>query len=154
LKHPFHRKLAKLESCEVPVDAEALYEATVFAADNNALEVRSLARSGASEIPWVKRAREAFFRQTVFIERGIWDRNLFDGDMTTGFWPSRKYRKDQRVKGGCFRLDLGEIIDADRIVLRVPDEYSLQPLLNDEGNYVDVSTDLHTWERLTYLAGI
>jgi hypothetical protein len=153
LKHPFHRKLAKLESCEIPVDAEALYEATVFAADNNALEVRSLVRSGASDIPRVKKAREAFFGQTVFIERGIWDRNLFDGDMATGFWPSRKYRKDQRVKGGCFRLDLGEVIDADRIVLHVPDEYSLQPLLNDEGNYVDVSTDLRTWDRLTYLAG-
>jgi hypothetical protein len=153
LKYPFHRKLANLEPCDIPVDAEALYEATVFAADNNALEVRSLVRSGASGIPRVKKAREAFFRQAVFIERGIWDRNLFDGDMTTGFWPSRKYRKDQRVKGGCFRLDLGGVTDADRIVLHVPDEYSLQPLLNDEGNYVDVSTDLHTWERLTYLAG-
>lgn len=150
---PFHRKLAELDVCPVPEDAEALYEATVFAADNNALEVRSLLRSGVSGISQVKRAREAFFGQDVFRERGIWDRNLFDGDMDTGFWPSRKYSVDQRVEGGCFRLDLGKITEVDRIVLHVPDEYSLQPLLNDEGNYVEVSTDLMNWERLTYLAG-
>jgi hypothetical protein len=153
LKHRFHRKLAELEECEIPGYAEALYEATVFAGDNNALEVRSLLHSGPSRIPQVKKAREAFFHQAVFVERGIWDRNLFDGDMATGFWPSRKYNIDQRVEGGCFRLDLGEVTNVDHIVLRVPDEYSLQPLLNDEGNYVDVSTDLRTWERLTYLAG-
>jgi hypothetical protein len=105
-----------------------------------------LVRSGPSRIPRVKKAREAFFRQAVFVERGIRDRNLFDGDMATGFWPSRKYGSDRRVEGGCFRLDLGEVTDVHRIVLRVPDEYSLQPLLNDEGNYVEVSTDLRTWE--------
>jgi hypothetical protein len=153
LKYPCHRELAELKPCEIPGDAEILYEATVFAGDNNALEVRSLFRSGPTRIPQVKKAREAFFRQAVFVERGIWDRNLFDGDMNTGFWPSRKYRIDQRVKGGCFRLDLGKVIDVDEIVLRVPDEYSLQPLLKGEGNYVDVSADLRTWERLTYLAG-
>lgn len=153
LTRSFHRNLGVLEVCEVPGDAEALYEATVFAADNNALEVRSLFRSGPSKMLPVKKAREAFLGQAVFRERGIWDRNLFDGDMATGFWPSRKYGKDQRVEGGCFRLDLGKVTDVDRIVLRVPDEYSLQPLLNDEGNYVEVSVDLIHWERLTYLAG-
>lgn len=58
-----------------------------------------------------------------------------------------------RVEGGCFRLDFGEIIDIDRLVLHVPDEYSLQPILRDEGNYAEVSTDLKTWDRLTFLAG-
>lgn len=153
LQHPYHRRLAVLAPCEIPPDAEALYEATVFAADNNALEVRSLFRSGPSHIPPVQDARRAFFRQPTFIARGIWDRNLFDGDMSTGFWPSRKYRIDQRIKDGCFRLDLGEVTDVDRILLRVPDEYSLQPLLKDEGNHVEVSADLRSWERLTYLAG-
>lgn len=153
LKHPFHRKLAGLKPCEIPQDSEALYEATVFAADNNALEVRSLFRSGPSRIPRVEKARQAFFEQTVFLERGIWDRNLFDGDINTGFWPSRKYRLDQRIKDGCFRLDLGKITDVKKIVIKIPDEYSLQPLLNDEGNYVDVSTNLKTWKRITYLAG-
>lgn len=149
----FHRRLAEAAVIPVPVEAEALYEATVFAADNNALEVRSLLRSKPTVIDRVRAARKAFFEQTVFKERGIWDRNLFDGDMSTGFWPSRKYRRDQRVEGGCFRLDLGAVSDIDRIVLHVPDEYSLQPLLNDEGNHVEVSADLINWEQLTYLAG-
>ena len=34
-----------------------------------------------------------------------------------------------------------------------PDEYSLQPLLKDEGNYVEISSDLLAWKTLTYLAG-
>lgn len=152
LAKPYHRKLAVMKHCTMPADANALYEATVFAADSNALEVRTLERSGPSTLEPVTRARDAFFSQRVFTERGIWDRNLFDGNMKTGFWPSRKYRVDQRVKGGCFRLDLGEVTDADKIIIHVPDEYSLQPLLHGEGNHVDVSTDLVDWRRLTYLA--
>ncbi len=150
---PAHRKLADLEPCEIPDDAEALYEATVFAADNNALELRSLERSGPTRIPQVRAARTAFFNQSVFRERGISDRNLFDGDPETGFWPSRKYNVDQRIKGGCFRLDLGKVTDIDQMILRVPDEYSLQPLLREEGNFVEVSRDLRRWDQLTYLAG-
>jgi len=152
LQHAYHAKLADLQTCEIPSDAQALYEATAYAADNNALEVRSFFRSGPTGIPQVQRAREALFDQSVFIERGIWDQNLFDGDLKTGFWPSRRYGIDQRIQGGCLRLDLGAVIDVDRIVMHVPDEYSLQPLRLDEGNFVDVSTDLISWERLTFLA--
>jgi hypothetical protein len=153
LRQAYHRKLAELQPCNVPDDVQSLYEATVFAADNNALEVRSLERSGPTQVLQVKNARDAFFSQAVFRDRGIWDQNLFDGDPATGFWPSRKYRVDQRVKGGCLRLDLGEVTDIDTLVLHVPDEYSLQPLLNGEGNFVEVSQDLKNWEQLTYLAG-
>ena len=153
LRRPYHRGLAILEPCEIPPDAEALYEATVFVADNNALELRSLERSGPARIPQVRAARDAFFNQAVFTERGISDRNLFDGDPETGFWPSRKYNIDQRIRGGCFRLDLGKVTDIDQLILRVPDEYSLQPLLREEGNFVEVSRDLRRWDRLTYLAG-
>ena len=148
-----HRWLADMQVCPVPEDAEALYEATVFEADNNALEVRSLQRSGPSRIPQVKAARDAFFQQPVLRARGIWDRNLFDGDFATGFWPSRKYNIDQRFKGGCLRLDLGRVTDIDQLILHVPDEYSLQPLLREEGNWVEVSPDLKSWKRLTFLAG-
>ena len=153
LVSPFHRRLSVMQPCDIPEDASALYEATAFAADNNALEVRSLERSGPSRIPQVQGARDALFQQPVFIERGIWDRNLFDDDPATGFWPSRKYNIDQRVKGGCFRLDLGRVTDVDRIILQVPDEYSLQPLLIDEGNFVEVSRDLRLWDQVTFLAG-
>ena len=71
-------------------------------------------RSGGTVIPQVEAAREAFFSQDVFRHRGIWDRNLFDGDSATGFWPSRKYGIDQRVRGGCFRLDLGVVVEGVR----------------------------------------
>jgi len=153
LKHTPHRKLADLKEVSTPKDTEALYEATCFAADNNALEIRSLKRSGATNIPQVQKAREAFFNQPVFVERGIWDKNLFDGDLKTGFWPTRKYNIDQKIEGGCFRLDLGEITDLDQLIIKVPDEFSLQPLLRDEGNYAEVSSDLKNWKTITYYAG-
>jgi hypothetical protein len=150
--------LRKISYCEVldtleSIDWQALYEATVFSADNNALEVRSIQRSGWSEIPEVKAAQDAFFNQQTFMGRGIWDKNIFDGSMETAFWPSKKYNRDQKVYGGCFRLDLGEITDIDKLVIKVGDIFSLQPLLEGEGNYVEVSTDLKNWETLTYLAG-
>ena len=153
LKQDFHRKLADLSQIEIPEDANSLYEATCFAADNNALEVRSLQRSGASKIPQVQKARDAFFNQSVFVDRGVWDKNLFDGNRNTGFWPSKKYNIDQKVEGGCFRLDLGEITDLDQLIIRVPDDFSLQPLLRDEGNYAEVSADLKNWKTITYYAG-
>jgi hypothetical protein len=153
LTKPVNRHIAIMDTTAIPNDTEALYEATVFAADNNALEVRSLYRSGPTEIKEVKDARDAFFNQTTFTRRGIWDRNLFDGDPETSFFPSRKYKKDKRVDGGCFRLDLGQVISVDSIILITPDEYSLQPLLKDEGNYVEISADLVSWKTLTYLAG-
>lgn len=153
MERPFHRKLGTLSPVPIPSFVEALYEATVFAADNNALEVRSLQRSGPSETPVVKAARRAFFDQRVFVERGIWDRNLFDGDLETGYFPSRKYGIDQRVQRGCFRLDLGEVVELDSIEITVPDSYSLQPLLEDEAYFLDFSTDLVRWSRTTFLAG-
>jgi hypothetical protein len=153
LSSPAYRKIADLTEIEIPDDAKALYEATIFSADNNALEVRSLFRSGKTNIPAVKNARNAFFNQKTFVNRGVWDKNLFDSDMKTGFWPSTKYDIDMRIKGGTFRLDLGEITNVDEIVMYVPDYFSLHPLLPEEGNYVEISTDLKTWETLTYLAG-
>ena len=50
LKQPWHRKLADLKSTDLPEDWASPYEATCFAADNNALEVRSLERSGPTKI--------------------------------------------------------------------------------------------------------
>ncbi|MBJ6367786.1 hypothetical protein [Snuella sedimenti] len=154
LKLDPNRKLAGFNEISIPEDAEALYEATLFAADNNALEVRSLYRSGNTSIPEVRKARDAFFEQSAFVDRGIWDKNLFDGDMATGFWPSKKYDIDLRIKKGALRLDLGEVVDVDEIIVYVPDYFSLHPLLREEGNYVEVSTDLKRWETITYLADL
>lgn len=149
---PVDRHLARMQRVEIPDDVEALYEATAFAADNNALEVRSLERSGATAIPQVEAARSAFLAQETFRNRGVWDRNLFDGDTATGFWASRKYGVDQRVRGGCFRLDLGEVLEDGTIYLSAPDDYALQPILMDEANWVELSTDLRSWRRVRYMA--
>jgi hypothetical protein len=150
---PPHRKLADLSLVEIPEKVSSLYEATVYSADNNALEVRSLLRSGPTSIPEVQAARNELFEQECFVDRGIWDKNLFDGNKNTGFWPSRKYDIDQRVKGGCLRLDLGDVTSLDEIIIYVPDEYSLEPLLREEGNYVEVSVDLINWKTITYMTG-
>lgn len=63
LHQPWHRKHTTLSPAALPSDAESLYESTCYAADNNALEARSLIRSGATKIPAVKAARDAFFQQ-------------------------------------------------------------------------------------------
>jgi len=149
IKNKIHRKLEGFSCIAIPGDAEALYEATVYSAGNNALEVRSLERSGETSVPQVKAARDAFFNQRTFVERGVWDRNLFDGDLSTGFWPTTRYN----VENKCFRLDLGAVQHVDQLLITVPDIFSLLPLKPDEGNHVEISTDLENWEQLTYLAG-
>jgi hypothetical protein len=148
LKNKTHRNLGGFSEIPIPEDAQALYEATVFAADNNALEVRSLHRSGETSIPEVKAARDAFFNQKSFVDLGVWDRNLFDDDLTTGFWPTKRYKTDK----GNLRLDLGEIQQVDELLITVPDVFSLLPVKPGEGSIVEISTDLKSWESLTYLA--
>jgi hypothetical protein len=135
LREPWHRHLADLEPCSVPADGEALYEATCFAADNNALEVRSLQRSGPTRIPQVERARKALFECPEFLEKGIWDRNLFDGR------PNRAFRA--RKAGGLFRLDFGEPVKLDRVVL------GLMPGASGVSGYqAEASADLTNWTTL------
>jgi hypothetical protein len=150
LKNKFHRKLGSFVETDIPGDAESLYEATVYSADNNALEVRSLLRSGETKIQEVKAARDAFFNQKAFVERGVWDKNLFDGDPSTGFWQTRRYQTER----GCLRLDLGTVQNVDELTITVPDMFSLLPLLPDEGNYVEISTDLKNWEQLTFMTDL
>ena len=59
-KEFIHYKVAEFKECPVPDDISSYYYATCFAADNNALEVRSLLRSGATQVPQVQAARDAF----------------------------------------------------------------------------------------------
>lgn len=144
LKKAWHRKIADLETCAVPEDAEALYEATCFAADNNALEVRSIQRSGPSNIPCVQKARQVFFEKPMFINRAIWDKNLFDGDLNTFFIA--------RYEDAALRIDFGEVIDIDKIVIKIQD---IQARNNnremnsfDEDNKIEISKDLKTWKKI------
>lgn len=146
LKQSWHRKVADLEEAEVPADALALYEATVFSADNNALEVRSLHRSGETKFKAVKEARDAFFTQKTFVDRGVCDKYMFDGDKETSFYVSRRRHKEMRIHEGCLRVDFGKDINADKLVLNYGDVYALQPLEIEEGIYAYFSNDLQNWE--------
>ena len=152
-KENYHRKLADMQECAVPKDISSVYYATCFAADNNALEVRSLQRSGATNIPQVQEARDAFFNQKEFIEREIWDKNLFDGDLSTAFSINLRWGDKRNSGESSFCLDLGEVIDLDEIRLQSFDEYSISPLKSYEGVKAYVSKDLSNWQELTFVAG-
>ncbi len=136
LTKPWHRKLADLTKGDVLTDAEALYEATVFAADNNALEIRSKFRSGETNIPEVKKAREEFFNQELLVERGVWDKYLFDGDLDTFF-----RLRTRSTHGGALRIDLGKETKIDKIVLRRVEDNLSSP-------FVEVSSDLKNWTKV------
>jgi hypothetical protein len=112
-KQPWHRKLGDLRSAEVPADAEALYEATCFAGTNNALEYRSLERSGPTKIKQVQAARDMFFGQQLLRERGCLDRFMFDGDEQTHFGGSRP----KAIRDGALRLDFGNRIELKNLVI-------------------------------------
>jgi len=149
LTQDWHRKLGDLTPCDLPEDAEALYEATCFAADSNALEVRCLDRAGPSRIPQVHWARHAFFTQPMFTNRGIRDRNLFDGDIETFFIARRE--------GGALRVDFGEPLALDEIVIRIRDreEHDLNPALHTfaDDSLAEVSADLKSWKPVGSWSG-
>lgn len=156
---PLNRRLGMLTPIPLPVDAQALYESTVYAADNNALEVRSVMRSGETQHVAVKAARDAFFNQPVFVERGLWDTNLFDGDRQTAFYKMRRWEydwnpsPDPAVANGAFRLDLGGVQPIDSFVLYSEKGIHLQPLKQAEGVFAEVSNDLLNWTQVSFLAG-
>ncbi len=152
LTENYHRKLGDLTPCAVPADAEALYEATCFAANNNALEVRALQRSGPSRMPQVVKAREAFLKQTLFVDRGLWDKNLFDGDDETAFYVARRVGMAP-LQGGSLRIDLGETINLDKLIVRPGSEHALQPFKYDETIWAYVSSDLKSWASMPLVAG-
>lgn len=150
LSMPTHRRLGDMVPIDVPADAEALYESTCFAADNNALELRELDRSGPTAIPQVQAARDAFFDQSVFRRRNLSDRSLFDDNPHTGFGVNRRWIRELRVRRNAFRLDLGAPTFIDHLRLIVGDDYRLQPLHIEEGIWGSVSADLHDWRRVPF----
>lgn len=107
-------KLGVLKAAPVPANAEALYEAAVFAADNNSLEVRSLQRSGDTDVKAIAEARRHHFEQDTFVYRGIWDKFMFDGKPETFFMAS-VVEGDQRISGGMLRVDTAKVIEGDTV---------------------------------------
>jgi len=152
LKQDFHRKLADLSPCDVPEDAEALYEATIFSTDNNALEVREMKRSGETAISEVKAARDAFLNQPLFTDRGLWDYYMFDGDPETSFYVSRRRQKTDLINGGSLRVDFGKSVTMDELRVEVGSEFALQPWKTEEAVFVEVSDNLSDWQQIRILA--
>jgi len=152
LTEPYHRKIADLNPCDVPVDAEALYEATIFSTDNNALEIRELDRSGESLVPEVKAARDEFLNQPLFADRGVWDYYMFDGDPGTSFYVSRRRHKADLLNGGSLRLDFGKALAMDELIIEVGSEHAMQPWKTEEAVFLEVSEDLGEWREIRILA--
>lgn len=151
LTEKYHRKLGDLTQCKVPSDAEALYEATCFAADNNALEVRALDRSGSTQIPQVQKARNAFLEQPLFINRGLWDRNMFDADDKTSFYIARRTNV-QPLYGGSLRIDFGETINIDKLIVRCGSEHARGAFKYDETVVTYVSSNFKDWKEVKSMA--
>lgn len=149
----FHRHLTTLQPCQVPNDAESIYYATCFAADNNALEARSLKRSGETRIPEVKAARDAFFNQSLFQGRELWDRYLFDSNSTTAFSISFRFGDSRTNSSSGFFLDLGALTELDEVIMESFDEYSITPLKSEEGQNAYLSADLQHWTPVTFRSG-
>lgn len=142
----WHRKLGDLQPVDVPADAEQLYEATCFNAQNDALEVQSLRRSGPSAIPQVRQARKAFFEQALFWRRGIWDRYMFDGREET-FFGAYSGKGDRRIERGALRVDLGRPTSADSVTLDALWEAGRDGQVPST-LAADVSGDLKSWRRV------
>ena len=153
LTEPYHRKLAQLKKCDRPGDAKAIYETSVYSADNNTFEVRELLASGPTQYPAVQAARDAFFDQHILIGRGVWDKYMFDGDKYTTFHPMQK--NEQRINDGALRVDFGEVIEPDYVDIIVPDQYSLHTWKDQEGNLIpaEISSDLKSWHKIKYIHG-
>jgi len=137
------KKLGGMLPADIPKDPEKYSESCIFAADNNALEVRELLKSQGTKIQQVKACREAFFNDTLFSGLGVWDRYAFDGDLTTSFKVRRSEYMGLKENRGSFRLDLGESKILDSLVFRgIPTDF--------KPGRIDISNDLSTWYPVEY----
>ena len=149
---PWHQFLGDLEKAPVPADVEYLYETASFTPSNDALEVRSIERSGPTAIPQVAAAREAFFDQEYFRARGCWDRFLFDGRDDT-FFGVYVRDADARLGGGVFRLDMQKPTDLEKMEIRYVTD-GTEKGEDRELWQAEVSSDLKSWQPVTFRRSI
>lgn len=138
--------LGELTDCDLPENAEQLYEATCFTASSDSFEAQSLRRSGETKIPQVKAARDAFFAQDTYRFRGVESRYMFDGEKDTFFDGNSK--TGARLEGGCLRVDLGKICEIDRIEIEC---FAInEPIREVKAQSIpeagETSTDLAVWK--------
>lgn len=148
------RKLGTTRDFPVPANAEALLEATLFAADNDSLEARAVRRSGETKIPQVKAARDAFFAQKRYFLRGCEGAFAFDGRRDTFFDGSSKTdHGGVRVEGGCLRVDFGGVYDADSVTIEYfsPFEPHVEFFSQTIPERATYSCDLSVWKTSEFL---
>lgn len=105
------------ESERTPANGEELYETAMYCISNDALEARSILRSGETKIPEVQKARDAFFNQLHYKLRGCEAKNMFDGNPDTFYDSQSKTYCDNnlRIDNGCLRVDFGKEYDCDSV---------------------------------------
>lgn len=144
------KKCGSTTACDLPENAEALLEATLFAMDNDSHETRSLRRAGETRIPEVAAARDAFFRQQTYRARGCDASFAFDGSEETFFdGLSKTAFGGLRVDGGCLRVDFGHVFEADAVVLDYfdTDEETAEIRRQMVPDRVDFSSELRCWRN-------
>lgn len=133
-----------------PSNGEFLYETAMYAITNDALELRSLRRSGETAISQVKAARDAFFGQEYFALRGCDAGNMFDGKTDTFFDSQSKTYLDEnrRICGGCLRVDFGEEIICDSVEVEFfSGDYATREVETQKVPLIaEYSTDLAEWK--------
>ena len=142
--------LGKTEPVEVPDNAEQLYEATMFRADADNLELQSLKRAGETKFPAVQAARDAFFGQDVYRVRGTEETLLFDGNPDT-YYDAESRMYNTRVDGGCLRVDFGRTVHAGTLEIECfsPDEAAQEVPMQQIPCAGTCSTDLLNWTPVT-----
>jgi hypothetical protein len=90
----------------------------------------------------VQKARRAFLDQPLLTSRGISDRNLFDGDLSTvlALFGSKT---DPRIAEGCLRVDFAETIEFD--VVKVHTQAEDRTLQQNLIYGAQFSKDLIAW---------
>lgn len=100
--------------CEVPENSGQQLETLLFAQNHDSLERQAVNKAGATAIPEVQAARDAFFNQRTYQLRGIECKNAFDGKDDTFFdGTSKLHYGGYRIQGGCLRADFGGVYEAD-----------------------------------------
>ena len=149
-ERPTIKKLGTTVPVAVPVHAEKLVEATLFAMNNDSLESRCAKRAGDTRISQVKAARDAFFAQDTYILRGCESAYAFDGNPDTFFDGNSRFLwgTGTRIDGGCLRVDFGKVMDADAVEFEffTPDTPTEEAPAQIFPERMDYSCDLLTWQ--------
>jgi len=141
-------KLGTLVDCDLPENAEQLYEAAAFMVDCDCFEAQARKRAGETSIPAVKNARDAFFNQKTYIYRGPEAAAMFDQNPDTYFDAQSKF-VEVRLDGGCLRVDMGEEAYVSRVeiecfAINEPIFEIHAQSIPEAGSY---STDLASWKN-------